>query len=125
MPALALRDGRPLYAFGTRGAEAQAQTQLQLVIGLVDFGLEPQAAIEAPRWTHGGQVAHLAPDALAVEGRVPATVVAELRARGHNVFVLDDLDDALGTAQLIQVDQERGLLVGAADPRGDSAAIGW
>ena len=63
-PGLALRGGEPWLAFGTRGADGQPQTGLQLLNGLLDFGLDLQAAMEAPRWAHG-----------APGGRYPATAL--------------------------------------------------
>jgi gamma-glutamyltranspeptidase/glutathione hydrolase len=127
IPAMALRDGAPLLAFGARGANGQPQTQLQVLSNVLDFGMNPQEAVESPRWVHGGPARHHPPDAVVLESRMPdlQRLVAGLQGRGHEVFVSDELDLGMGTAQMIQVDRERGVLMAGSDPRGDGAALGW
>jgi gamma-glutamyltranspeptidase/glutathione hydrolase len=123
MPGFALKGGKPWMAFGTRGADGQPQTGLQLVTDLLDFGMEPQQAQEAPRWVHGAPSAAWPRDGIVLEGRLGADVAADLASRGHKVFLTSDLDDVMGTAQVIVADDERGCYVGASDPRGDGAAL--
>jgi gamma-glutamyltranspeptidase/glutathione hydrolase len=122
-PGFALRDRQPWLAFGTRGADGQPQTALQLLTQQLDFGLEPQAAMEAPRWAHGAPGGSYPPTALVVEGRFPEPVVAELTARGHEVVVTDPVDAVMGTAQMIHIDQARGCYTAVTDPRGDGVAL--
>src|SRR5581483_10203170 len=55
IPALALQNGKPALVFGTRGADGQPQTQLQVLANVVDYGFNPQLAVEAPRWVHGAR----------------------------------------------------------------------
>jgi gamma-glutamyltranspeptidase len=123
-PSLALRDGRPAVVFGTMGGDGQAQTHLQVYTALARFGLNIQAAIEMPRWLHGaaynepGEVLH-------VESRFPAETVAGLRALGHTVLEVKPWDIEMGYAQGIVIDAATGVLQGGADPRAESAAIGW
>lgn len=121
MPAMLLRDGRLLGPIGTQGGDAQAQVQLQLVTDLVDHGLDPQQAIEAPRWVAGGDD----PRSVALEGRFPAEAFAGLAARGHAVARGADWEPSFGHAQMILRDDERGLLLGGADPRADGLALGF
>ena len=64
------------------GADAQAQVQLQMLLGMIDFGLEPQQVIETPRWVRCRPGSH----ALVAEPRVGADTIADLQAR-HNVVV--------------------------------------
>jgi gamma-glutamyltranspeptidase/glutathione hydrolase len=123
MPGFAVEHGRPSLAFGTRGGDGQAQTNLQLLTGLLDFGLPLQAAVEAPRWVHGAPSGPYQGNALVLESRYSPEVANDLRARGHDVRVTDALDDVMGTVQIIQIDQQRGCYVAAADPRGDSTAL--
>jgi gamma-glutamyltranspeptidase/glutathione hydrolase len=123
MPGMALRGGRPWLAFGTRGADGQPQTGLQLLNGLLDFGLDLQSAIEAPRWAHGAPGGRYPASALVLEGRFGAPVAEDLAARGHEVMLADPVDQVMGTAQTILVDQERGCYIGASDPRGDGVAL--
>lgn len=123
MPGMALRDGRPWLAFGTRGADGQPQTGLQLLTGLLDFELELQASIEVPRWAHGAPGGRYPATALVLESRLGAAVADDLAGRGHQVIVADPVDAVMGTAQMIQVDARRGCFVAATDPRGDGVAL--
>jgi gamma-glutamyltranspeptidase/glutathione hydrolase len=123
MPGLALRDGQPWLAFGTRGADGQPQTGLQLLTGLLDLGLDLQASQEAPRWVHSAPGDRFPAQALVLESRFGASVVADLEARGHQVLLADAVDPVMGTAQLIQVDPTIGCYIAATDPRGDGAAL--
>src|SRR5262249_29594326 len=123
MPGFALRDGQPWLAFGTRGADGQPQTALQLLNGLLDFDLSLQAAIEAPRWAHGAPGGSFPATALVLESRFGNDVADDLSRRGHEVMLADPIDPVLGTAQLIAVDLQRGCHVAVTDPRGDGVAL--
>jgi len=123
MPGFALRDGEPWLAFGTRGADAQPQTGVQLLCGLLDQGLDPQAAMEAPRWVHAAPGDRFPRDAVVVESRFGRSVADDLERRGHHVIVTEPLDLIMGTAQLIQVDHATGSYVAVTDPRGDGVAL--
>lgn len=123
IPAMLLRDGVPNVVFGTMGGDGQTQTHLQLLLGLVDFGLNPQEAIETPRWRHfaGADGRPL----LRVEPELGEATISDLRRRGHHIEISQTWDEAMGHAQMIAIDHERGILGGAADPRGDGIAAGW
>jgi gamma-glutamyltranspeptidase/glutathione hydrolase len=122
-PAMLLRDGQPDVVFGCMGGDGQTQTHLQLLLGLVDFGLDPQQAIETPRWR---DFVDAAGDALLfVEPGVGPDTIADLERRGHRVEVRPHWDEAMGHAQMIRIDRARGVLAGGADPRGDGIAAGW
>jgi gamma-glutamyltranspeptidase/glutathione hydrolase len=123
MPGLALRGGRPWLAFGTRGADGQPQTGLQVLNGLLDFELSVQAAVEAPRWAHGAPGGRYPASALVLEGRYSKEVADDLAGRGHEVMLADPVDPVMGTVQTIQVDQAHGCYVAASDPRGDGVAL--
>jgi gamma-glutamyltranspeptidase/glutathione hydrolase len=121
IPSMYLRDGRPRLVYGTMGGEGQPQTQAALVTRVVDRGLEPQAAVEAPRWLYGrtwGEPTR----ALRLESRFGDDVAADLGRRGHEVIVVEGWSDLMGHAQLIRVDRDG--LVAASDPRADGAALG-
>lgn len=123
IPAMALHDERPSLLFGSMGGEGQPQTQAAILTRMLDFGYDPQEAIEAPRWLYGrtwGEESRT----LQLEGRIPDGVAAELRRRGHEVTMLEDWSEKMGHAQAILIDWDEGALHGAADPRGDGAAIG-
>ncbi|HET7328888.1 MAG TPA: gamma-glutamyltransferase family protein [Nocardioidaceae bacterium] len=119
-PSLAMRDGEPALAFGTPGGDGQDQWSLVFFLVHVHFGLDLQAAIDAPMFhtTHFPSSFYprdAAPGQIVVEGRFSPEVVAELRARGHDVLVEGDW--TLG--RLCAVGRQRGgaQLSAAADPR--------
>ena len=117
-----LENGTPRFVGGTPGSFWQVQTNLQLISNLIDLGLPVQAAIDAPRWTMGGQTSWSDPS-LSLEGRFGETVSHSLRERGHSVALIGDWA-AGGAAQIIRVDDR--LLTGAGDPRpGTSTVIGY
>jgi gamma-glutamyltranspeptidase/glutathione hydrolase len=121
---LATQDGQPVIIGGTPGGDLQPQCGLQILTNLIDFGMDPQAAVEAPRWWSfpGTDPATLDVDMeLRVEAEMADTTVRDLTARGHKVVrrqpgVYD------GKVQLIVRDPHRGVLMGASDPRGDGHA---
>jgi len=123
MPGMLYRDGALWGPVGTQGGDAQAQVHLQLVTDLVDFGMEPQAAIEAPRWVAGGGASDPA-TLVTLEAGFPAATRQGLIAKGHTVRVTGRFDRDMGHAQMILRDPETGLLRGGADPRADGAALG-
>lgn len=123
IPAMALKEGQPVLAFGTMGGEGQPQTQAALLTRIVDFGMNVQEAIEAPRWLYGrtwGQESKT----LKLEGRIPDPVTNELIRRGHDVEMVQDWSQTMGHAQAIWIDRQAGVLHGGADPRGDGYALG-
>jgi gamma-glutamyltranspeptidase/glutathione hydrolase len=122
IPSMYLAGGRPRYVYGTMGGEGQPQTQAALVARMVDRGLGPQAAIEAPRWLYGrtwGEPTR----ALRVEARFGDGVTTRLRERGHEVRVVEPWSDLMGHAQAIALDEDG--MRGGSDPRADGAAEGW
>ncbi len=112
------RKGRFLLAGGTPGADFQVQTNLQILTGIIDFGLSVQEAVDAPRWGHTQGLE------LVVEGRIGADVRRELARRGHAVQIADDWEPKLGSAQLIARLPEGGW-EGVSDLRREGAAIGF
>ena len=122
IPSMYLAGGRPRFVYGTMGGEGQPQTQSALVTRMVDRGLGPQAAVEAPRWLFGRTWGEPT-TALRLESRFPDTVAARLRERGHQVQVVEPWSDLMGHAQAIALDAD-GLRAGS-DPRADGAAKGW
>ena len=114
--------GRPRLVYGTMGGDGQPQTQAALVTRIVDRGLSPQAAVEAPRWLYGRTWGERS-TALRLESRFGEDVAATLRQRGHDVLAVEDWSDLMGHAQLIRLDEDG--LTGSSDPRADGAALGW
>jgi gamma-glutamyltranspeptidase/glutathione hydrolase len=127
-PPFVLKDGRPRVVFGTPGADAQVQTNLQVLTGLVDFGLDPQQAVEMPRWRsyQSGAEAnwpHTISDNLVVENRLSSGVRDELGRRGHRLEVVGPLSGGCN-AQVIAL-QDDGLLLAGSDPRRDGCALAF
>ena len=117
IPAMALRDGRPWLVFGTMGGDGQAQTQVQLLVKMVDDSEDAQRAVDAPRWL-------LSPRdwSVTADERFGPEVVDGLRARGHDVATSAWFDPGFGHAHAIQV-TGRGY-AGATDPRTEGAVLG-
>jgi gamma-glutamyltranspeptidase / glutathione hydrolase len=116
------KDGSPHVVGGTPGSFWQVQTNLQLISNLIDLGVPIQEAIDAPRWTMGGQTSWTDPS-LSLEGRFGEGIIRSLRERGHAVSLIGDWA-AGGSAQLIQIEDE--MLTGGGDPRpGTSSVIGY
>src|SRR5512132_3510068 len=118
-PSIALRWGEPYLAFGTPGGDQQDQWSLHAFLNHVHFGIDLQAAIDAPEF-HTNHFPssffprQAKPRSLALEGRFLPDVIADLRERGHDVVVTDEW--SLG--RVSAVGRENGLLKAAANPRG-------
>ncbi|WP_168123527.1 gamma-glutamyltransferase [Paenibacillus sp. HB172176] len=123
MPAMAFKDGKPSVLYGTQGGEGQPQTQTAIFTRMVDYGMDPQTAINEPRWVWGRTWGE-ATQELKAEGRVDAAVLDRLAGAGHQVRKVKAFDGVMGHAHAILRD-ERGFLQGGADPRSDGSAIGW
>lgn len=123
-PAMLLKNGKPYLVYGTMGGEGQPQTQAAIATRVVDFGMTPQEAINAPRWLYGRTWGKASND-LKMEGRIPKSVLDELVKRGHPVKAVDDFTDTMGHAGAILVNQEAGVMQGGTDPRGDGLAAGY
>jgi len=123
--SLAFRDGRLWQVVGCMGADGQPQIHLQVYTALIDFGLDIQQAVEAPRWLAGRFAIGDAREQLNLEGRFPEATVAELARRGHAINRWEAWNELAGHAHGITLDAGSGVLVGGADPRSDGAAIGY
>ncbi|MFC0211926.1 gamma-glutamyltransferase [Paenibacillus chartarius] len=123
MPAMVLREGKPYLIYGTQGGEGQPQTQTALLTRIVDYGMDPQTAINEPRWVWGRTWGD-ASEGLRLESRIDAAVADRLRQAGHQVQAAGSYDGVVGHAQAILIDGQ-GYRIGAADPRSDGSAIGW
>ena len=116
IPGLATKGGALWAVFGVMGAAMQPQGQAQLLINLLDYGMDPQEAVEYPRHRHENGV-------LLIEGRVPEDEIARLRARGHRIEVKEDFMIPAGGAQLIRI-LDNGVRACGSDPRKDGCALG-
>jgi gamma-glutamyltranspeptidase/glutathione hydrolase len=126
---LATRDGAPCAALATMGGHGQPQTHLQVLTHLFDHGLDPQQALEAPRFVQGRMRPTDPDDRLRLERRAGAAVAARLRAWGHRVELTPDWTSVMGHAHALTVtggpEADDWLAAGGADPRGDGLALGY
>jgi gamma-glutamyltranspeptidase / glutathione hydrolase len=121
---MVFKDGEVFAIGGSPGADDQPQTNLQIIHDLVDLQMDPQSAVEAPRWSHqpGTPPRDRLPEALRMESGYDAAVVDGLRKRGHQVSVVDRW--SFGSAKVIVRDRDNGCWLGGADPRRIAYALG-
>ena len=129
-PALAIRKGKFVMPFGTPGGDVQSQAMLQALLNMVLFDMNPQAAVEAPRFAtydfpNSFEPHSAYPGRLSIEGRFPEATVRALTARGHEMYVWPDWTYLAGAVCAVYQDIEQGTLTGAADPRRQGYAAGW
>ena len=144
-PAMALKNGTPYLALGSMGGDAQPQIHVQVLSAIIDFGLNVQQAISAPRWRsgpvraaspHKGQEVsgqrsldeHLErkiAEVVSMERRFLSGVPLELDLLGHQTIVEGLWEDRMGHAQAILINPNTHIFEGAADPRCDGLALGW
>lgn len=115
---LVFRDGRPYIIGNTPGGDFQVQTNFQVLTGIIDHALDPQAAIDAPRWGD-------TPGSLLVEDDMPEATQRELARRGHAVRPVPRTTAPMGRAQAIVIDPETATMSIGSDARGEGAAVGW
>ncbi|MBP7002005.1 gamma-glutamyltransferase family protein [Amaricoccus sp.] len=115
IPGMLRREGRLVMPFGVMGGAYQPTGHARLASNLLDFGMDPQAAIDAPRSFARDGV-------LTLEAGYAPEVAAALEARGHRVA---RAASPIGGAQAIVIDEALGVLVGASDPRKDGCALGY
>jgi len=120
MPGMVTRGGRPWLSYGVMGGNMQPQGHVQVLANLIDFGMNVQEAGDAARFRHfGGDNGGF----VVLESGVPESVVAALRALGHDVR--RGGGGAVGGYQAILIDPDTGVLRGGSDPRKDGLAIGY
>ncbi len=128
IPAFVTKQGKPWFCFGVMGGDMQPQGHVQILVNLIDFGMNVQQAGDAARAYHVGSATPtgLPMDAdggqLLVESGVSDEVIAELTRRGH---VVRRAVGAFGGYQGILIDHERGTLFGATESRKDGAVLGY
>jgi len=117
-PSIVLKDGKPVLSFGTPGATRILTAMPQILMNIVDYGMDLQQAINAPR-------IHCMTGEIFMESRIPKEVQEALKAKGHKISVRGAMDLYFGGAQGVMVDAKAGKLYGAADPRRDGFAKGY
>jgi gamma-glutamyltranspeptidase / glutathione hydrolase len=117
IPGFLTRDGQPIGPFGVMGGHMQPQGHVQMIVNTVDYGLNPQASLDAPRWYWGED------HSIKVEPNVDLGLVEGLSVRGHDVEIDSDID-VFGSGQIIWR-QPSGIYVGGSDGRKDGNALGY
>ena len=130
MPALALREGRPAVAFGTPGGDVQPQAMVQAFLNAVVFGMDPQSAVEAPRFVTRSfpdsfSPHNYNPGQLNLEGRIARETAEALSSLGHRVEMWPDRTSRAGGMCVLEIDAETGILHAGADGRRAAYALGW
>jgi gamma-glutamyltranspeptidase/glutathione hydrolase len=115
IPGFLTQEDQPLGSFGVMGAPMQPQGHLQTVVNLVDYEMNPQTALDAPRWRF------LAGQKVLLERGVPPEIVSELTKRGHEIEI--GSETMFGKGQIIL--RHQGVLVAASEPRADGLALGY
>lgn len=127
IPAFITKDGAPLMSFGVMGGDFQPQGHAQIVMNMVDYGMNVQEAGDAPRWDHsGGSSPVTGPSTdkgeVHVESGIPYETVRGLMGRGHKVGFARGI---YGGYQAIYRDPETGFYHGASESRKDGQAVGY
>ena len=117
IPGFLTKDGAPVGPFGVMGAFMQPQGHLQVVSNLVDFGMNPQEALDAPRWQW------IEGRTVQMERGVPADIASSLESRGHDVRAIDD-PTPFGRGEII-ARTSFGTLAGGTEPRTDGCVAAW
>ncbi|MBK7188624.1 MAG: gamma-glutamyltransferase [bacterium] len=128
IPAFVTKDGQPLLAFGLMGGDMQPQGHAQVIVNLVDFGMNLQEAGDAVRFHHTGSsepTGTVMTDGgvLHIEDGLPAAVLEELKRRGHTLE--SEPVGAYGGYQAIRRDPDTGVYCGATEKRKDGCALGY
>jgi gamma-glutamyltranspeptidase/glutathione hydrolase len=125
---LVMKDDQPFMIVGSPGGDDQVSRTMQTLLNIVEFGMNVQQAIEAPRWaTRSFPASHfphtMYPGESSVEQRVPVAVREALTARGHKLTAAGPW--TMGAMAAIVVDAKTGVLSAGSDPRVDAYAVAW
>ena len=120
IPGFITKDGKPVATFGLMGGAMQPQGHMQVFSRIIDYGQNPQAAIDAPRWR-----VHESDGTIWTEEGLPAATAEGLEQRGHKLTRTKDPSFAFGSSQIIWKFPEGGPYLGASESRRDGAAVGF
>ena len=128
-PTLVLKNGQPYMVLSTPGGDNQDQALLQVMLNIIEFGMNPQEAVEAPRFDTQHYVSsfdnhEFMPGVLNVESRIPADVISQLSSRGHKIKVQTPWGTG-SSPTVIMYDFKSGVISGGADPRRGRYALAW
>lgn len=128
-PTIAMKNGRPWLAFSTPGGDSQDQALLQIFLNVAEFGMQPQEAVEAPRFNSVAMYSSFDDHSdqalgLELESRFPEATLDRLRALGHKVKVQGEWASP-SSPTLIEYDTASGVIKAGADVRGHRYAVAW
>jgi gamma-glutamyltranspeptidase/glutathione hydrolase len=128
-PTLVLKNGEPFMVLSTPGGDNQDQALLQVLLNIIEFGMNPQEAVEAPRFDTQHYVSsfddhEFLPGSLSVESRVGLKTIQELSEKGHKVKVQGEWG-TLSSPTVIIYDPKTGVAAAGADPRRSRYAVAW
>ena len=119
IPAMVFKDGHFLMSFGVMGGDMQPQGHVQFIINLIDFKMNIQEAVDAPRLRHvQGKDVYL-------EDGISSKAASSLKERGHHIIDRPPLVNQVGGGQAIYLDRAQNVLLGASDRRKDGCALGY
>jgi gamma-glutamyltranspeptidase/glutathione hydrolase len=122
---MVVQDGKPVLAGATPGGRGQVQLNLQVLANVLDFGMNIQEAVDAPRWVSGAAYKGPGDKTLYLEAELDESIIAAL-GRQHAVEVVrSDDSDMFGNCTVVAMDPATGALQAAADRRRYGAAVGW
>jgi gamma-glutamyltranspeptidase / glutathione hydrolase len=127
IPGFVTKDGKAWLSFGLMGGDMQAQGHAQVLVNIIDFGMDVQAACDAPRFYHSGSsrpTGAVAKDggSVALESEIGPEVRKALEAKGHRIV---NERESYGAYQAIRIDADNGVLIGGSESRHDGQAIGY
>jgi gamma-glutamyltranspeptidase/glutathione hydrolase len=128
-PTLVLKGGEPFMVLSTPGGDNQDQALLQVLLNIIEFGMNPQEAVEAPRFDTQHYISsfddhEFLPGSLNVESRVSLKTIQELSQKGHKVKVQGEWG-TLSAPTVITYDPKTGVAAAGADPRRSRYAVAW
>lgn len=119
IPAMVFKDGKFVMSFGVVGGDMQPQGQVQLLVNLIDFKMNLQEAVDAPR------IRHFQGKAVYLESGIPESTASVLQGKGHDLMMPPAEINQVGGGQAIYLDRSQDVLLGASDRRKDGCAIGY
>ncbi len=128
-PTIVVKNGEPFMVLSTPGGDNQDQALLQVLLNIIEFGMNPQEAVEGPRFDTQHYVSsfddhEFLPGSLNVESRVDQKTIEELKTRGHKVKVQSDWG-TLSAPTVIIYNPQTGVSSAGADPRRGRYAVAW
>lgn len=130
IPAFVMKDGKPWMAFGVMGGSMQPQGQVQVLVNMIDFGMNVQEAGDAARWRHSGDATPTGLPSRGIgtvrlESGFDPGIAAELKRRGYKVDLVKPGTGSFGGYEAIQYDAKHHVYWGASEMRKDGEVIGY